>query len=578
MSSRNRKEYETSNIIDQAFLNNCHDNLVNQLEMVAEISLPSGSGFLTDTIYVSDRNKYVGQHFYDARVKFPPISRTIGEIISPVVEFSSIKLNINNADGKFNSVLPGGANFAGIVGQNVKVRMGLRDVEATYITIFEGTVSEVGGFGRTTESFFISARDKFDKLKTTFPTTVFTEADYPDVSASVVGKGIPYILGDWTVNLNPASGSSIPAFPINGANASVLAGTTNVDLIISVNVNTQFNSANVVLQRGDEFFPFNAADVTTINIDKNRFQIKQGGSGGITSIDGSPWTFKEGDKIWTQVKGKDLGSGGIYNNNAVEQARDLLLTYGGAVGGDFDSSWDAFRDKAAPAFSAVFNIKSRVWAQKVKPALQSALSLLEQVRLEAFIARSQLIKITSLHWEDFEDAPAIQIENWDVELGSFTPQIDQRNNINRAKSFYNFLPDFDGEFSETGFFRNQPSIDQAKLVEKGLVFPNLHVRIDVENQTKELMKITSGWMELPTCGQTWRSLLIDIGDFVQLKIDIGGIQFDGVPCMVRDVSYIADGLKLKFKYWSFLTSPYKAWAGVGGGIITGQNATITEEV
>ena len=68
MATADRKPYETATVLDQDFLDDCHDNLTNQLEVIVDIDTPTG------TIYLSDRNKYVGSTFYEARLKFPIIS------------------------------------------------------------------------------------------------------------------------------------------------------------------------------------------------------------------------------------------------------------------------------------------------------------------------------------------------------------------------------------------------------------------------------------------------------------------------------------------------------------------------
>lgn len=577
MGSSDRRPYLSATTLDQDFLDECHDNLVNQLEMICEIDVASISSFPNDKLYLSDRDKYVGEHFYESRVNFPPIRRTIGELLSPAIEFSVLKLsNINNADGKFNQILPGGNEYNGFVNRRIVVKVGLSDVASTYQTIFDGYITEVGGFARDIKSFSLTARDRFDDLKVKFPTQTFTRTDYPNISDAHAGKIIPYILGDWTTNVNTASNASIPATPVNGTLATVLAGTANLDLVISVNANQTFNASAVVLVRGDEYFTFNSADITNINGDKNRFEIKQSGSGGITTINGAAYTFVESDKFYVQVFGKSLTGG--RHENAVEQARDLLLTYTSIGLGDFDSSWDTFALKASPAESAIANIKSRLWIDQQRPVLQQALSFLEQVRLEAFIDRNQKLKISSLHFEEFNDVPTHIVRNWDVKRNTFKPKIDERNNVNKIKGFYNFLPDIKQNFNETNFFKNDASITQVgRTIEKGLAFPNLHVESDVENQVIEILKITSGFFEQIEVVQTWRSLLLDIGDFVSMDVKIGSVNFDNVPCLIREIGYNAKGLEIPVKYWSFQLVPYGSWAGVGSGIVAGDTATITEE-
>jgi len=583
-TTRNRKEYLIATVLDQGLLDRCHDNLTNQIEMVAEISVPSVSSFPNNIIYVSDRNKYVGEHFYEARTNFPVINRSIGEFLSPSVEFSSLKLEINNADGKFNEILPGGVNYRGMLNQTVRVRLGLRDQESTYTTIFSGAVTDIGGFGRDVSSFFIIARDKFDIMKAKFPNKTFNSTTYPDVSDTIEGQNLPIIYGDWTVELNPATGASIPAFPVNGFHADVIAGTRNVELVISENLNTFFDSTSVTLIRGDNAIAFDVSDIVFVAAGKNSFQIIQNGTTVIPDAGpGVPYKFEDGDVFLCRVKGKDVSTGGpTHDDNVVAIARDVLLTYGGVLSGDFDSiSWDFYRDKfdgAAPQDS-IRDIKGRLWLQEQQEALTVSLSLLEQVRAEAFINRNQKIQISSLHFTSFATATSkLTVRNWDIERESFKPRIDLRNNINRAKGYFNYLPDLDDNFYRTNFFKNQAAIDQVdKTLEKGLVFPNLYIRSDVNNQVKEVLRITSGFFEEVEVTQTWRSLLLEISDFVTMDVTIGSAVFNAIPCLIRSIGYSSKGLKLPIKYWSFMSMPYSGWAGVGGGIVAGSTATIEEE-
>ena len=144
MSSSNRRPYLTATVLDQDLLDDCADNLTCQLEMICTIQVPAAAGFPNNLLYLSDRNKYVGDDFYEARLKFPVIRRTVGELLTPTVEFSSVRLEINNADGAFNSILPGGSAFDSMISREVTIRLGLSDKANTYKTIFKGFVSDIG--------------------------------------------------------------------------------------------------------------------------------------------------------------------------------------------------------------------------------------------------------------------------------------------------------------------------------------------------------------------------------------------------------------------------------------------------
>jgi hypothetical protein len=336
-----------------------------------------------------------------------------------------------------------------------------------------------------------------------------------------------------------------------------------------------FDSTNVYLLRGDLFYKFDAGDVINVNAGNNYFELKQSGSGGTTSIDGSSYKYERGDKIYCRMKGKDLGA---YDDNIVEQARDILIEYGGVLVGDFDSTWDTFRDKAAPSESAVSTFKSRAWLGKPEEALKYALSMLEQVRLEAFIDRNLKFKISSLHFDDFVASPSFRVKNWDFEKNSFIPTLDDRNNFNRARGSFNFLPNRNENYEETRVYRNQDAIDQvSKEISKRIVFPNLYEQSVVVDQIKEILKLTSATIEVLDSSLTWRAMLLDVGDFVKINVDIQSTQYVDVPALIREIGYDPDGMKIPIKMWSFQMCPFPGYNPGYSGTVGGNTATIIEE-
>jgi hypothetical protein len=66
-------------------------------------------------------------------------------------------------------------------------------------------------------------------------------------------------------------------------------------------------------------------------------------------VEGSAFTFEEGDEFLCRVTGVDIGVG--YQDNSVQMARDILINYGGVTLGDFSSNWDTlfgYRMKSKP--------------------------------------------------------------------------------------------------------------------------------------------------------------------------------------------------------------------------------------
>lgn len=563
MSSSNRRKYLTATVLDQAFLDECADNLENRLEMVVDIQRPDG-GF----IRASDRNKYIDGVFYQALLKFPVISRTVGEWLAPDLQFSTLTLELSNVDGRFNDVLPGGANYGSWVGRSVTVKLGVGEIGTAYKTIFQGSVSDEGGFRRGVKTITLIARDKYETINVNFPTSALTKTGYPNLDDGSVGIVLPVIYGDWTVGLDTEV-AVIPSYPVNLGDSTVInAPWNNIQLRISENDLTFFDTSNVYLNRGDTYYLVPSADVVNVGAGNKTFEINQDTAN--LWVDGAAYNFEVGDQFLVRVKGKDLGA---YDDNIVWQARDLLMTYGGVGSGDFDANWTTFRDK-----SVISATKSRVWENEPKPVMQYALSMLEQVRLEAFISKDLLIKINSLHFDDFVASPTYDLKNWDIVKDTFDPQLDEKNNFNRAQGVYNFFPSRNENAVRTAFYKNAASVTAiGKTISKQITFPNLYEEAKVVENLTEILKIASALFEFVPLQTTWRSMLLDIGDFVSLNVDIGGAVFENVPAMVREIGYDPAGLKIPLVVWSFALLPFSGYTPGYPGTVGGISATIVQE-
>lgn len=644
MSSQNRREYLTATSLTQSVLDNCHDNLECRLEMIVEIETPSG------IIYASDRNKYVGDKFYEALLVFPTINRTVGEWLANELTFSTLTLELSNADERFNEFLPGGASFDGWMGKTVTVKLGLAEQASTYTTIFSGHITDVGGFKRTIKSVVIIARDDYEKINVNFPTTTFSDTTYAKIGNDILGKHVPIIYGDWTTDTEP-SPAGVPTFVVNGNDpfltykevnvdtnspaspcvftrlnhgldnndiiqlttngtlpapfavttdyfvvnktidtfqlsltsggpainsttagsgshrfaASPTATEENIKLVVSSNVNAFFDSDNVYLKRQDQYWLVPSSEIVNLNADKNYFEVKQNSA--VLWLNSLAYLYETGDIFLVKVKGKDLGA---YDNNPVWQARDLLITYGGLVSGDFHSNWATFRDATTA--------KSRIYVSESQSVLTYALSILEQILLEAFVDRSLKLKINSLRFSDWTPAPTYTVKNWDVESGSFNTSVDERNNFNRAQAAYNFLPEKNENAYLTSVYKNTSAITQTgKAISKRIVFPNIYLKTDVVYYLQEILKLASSGLESITINLTWRSLLKDIGEFIAIDVKIGSTQFENVPCMVREIGYDPAGLKLPVKMWCMTMVPFPGYVPGYIGTVGGYNATIDEE-
>lgn len=586
MSGSDRRLYLSANVLSQHVLDfTAQDNLECDLELVVDIQTSTGY------IRASDRNKYVGNVFYEARCVFPTISRKISHWLQNQIEFSSLSLELSNVDGKFNSLELGGGDYSGFIGKSLVVRVGLRDASATYTQIFSGEVTYVGGFGRTPKSLLFTTRDRFDKTDQNMPLTALSIASFPHIESDKINLAVPVIYGDYTTAMQKdpfgVETASVPVFCVNGIAALADPVGTNAQFIISENANVAFDTAHVYINRGGYFTAFASVDIVNVNGSNNYFEIIQNGATTIPpppGVDGSgsgvggssQWIYANGDEIYVRVVGKPLPGG--LNSNAVAQAQDILTTYGGFSSGDFDGTWASYAAKSSPAQSAIANIPCRLWLQEAQAAMQFAISLIAQVRLEIFVNRDEKLQLVSNHFEDWDPSSGFVIRNWDVVKDTFKPKLDSQNNFNRVRGLYDRQPSKSETAYTTRFYRNDAAIAQeGRTITKDVTFPNLYVASDVENQLVEILRLASAQSELIEMTLTSRSVLLDLGQWVRVDVKIGSTVFDNVPCQVREISYDPAGLKIPVVLWSMQAVRFPGNVTGYPGIVGGFDATMTAE-
>jgi hypothetical protein len=203
---------------------------------------------------------------------------------------------------------------------------------------------------------------------------------------------------------------------------------------------------------------------------------------------------------------------------------------------------------------------------------------LEQVRVEAFLNSDLKLELTSLHFDDWDDSPSFTVDNFDIVEGSFQPQQDVRNNFNRAQAVFSFLPDINENSQRSNIFNVPAAVTQMKReISKEIAFPNLYESADVVNQLKEILKIAASGYEHIKCDLTWRSMLLDIGDFISLNVQIGSAVYQAVPCLIREIGYDPEGIKIPVRLWSMQLVPFGAFPGVSN-TVGGEAAVIVEEL
>jgi hypothetical protein len=571
-----RKPYLDATIIDQPFLDLCAENLCTNLELVVEIRL--GNELI---VKASDRNKYSGGTFYEARVVFPTIIRTVGDWLNNSIEFDTVELELSNVDGEFNKYLPAGREHTHWVGAQVTVFLGLREVGESYKAIFIGTVTEISGFRRNIKSISLIARSIFDRLKDKLPNKFFTPIDYPQLEDAYDGLGIPIVLGDWTVS-TPNGVGVIPATVSNGKEC-VGDRDKLVSCIVSSFDLDELPTSGVYLRLGDEMHLVPSGNVSvgagnkSLTIDQH-FTFLEG-------EDTRDYEFKEGDKFFVKCKGSLLPIPSASHTSLMHHANFLISQIDdGYSKGD---KWFA-----AETDATITSIKSRVWIQDPVETIDYVKSLLNQARLEIFVKNTGEIELNIMRHEYFNDFPNHKINNYDVVKDSLQVQIDDQSNFNRARAQYNYLPLFEENYNATKVFRNQLSINatnppdadptKKKTIARDVIYPNLYDETQVINELKNVLRLASAMCELIDVKVTWRSMLLEIGDFVKISVQIGATVYDDVPAMVRSVGVDPQGISIPLRLWSFQMFPFKSWQPqtaprLYSGIISGATADIVQE-
>ncbi len=531
MASRNRFEHETATVLDQEFLDRAADNLNNELVLAVDIETP----IVETIIRVSDRHTYIGSRFYEARTTFPIIKKTLGQWLHPQLEFSTLEIEVNNVDGRYNQFVQAGS----WIGKTVTVRLGLRDVESTYRTIFQGSISPEGGFSQTVTSLKFLARSKYEKLNIEIPDKAVNIDDFPNLEDSFAGLGIPIVAGDWTSSTDTANRPPLPAFPLNTGDPNVNGedgNTTRGPLQILISDNPMSQIESYWLKRGDDYFEIPATNITPFT-DLSGFILSQG-----FSIGSDTWFYESGDEFYVYGVG-------LSDQNPVSQARWLLTTYAGVTLNELDLNWEEYANKLDSE-----GVRSRVWVQESAKLFEYVLSLLEQVQIEAYIEREAFrLKLNSLKASELQSkvtAASFKVNNWDIVKDSFKLSIDEQNFFNKVRGAYNNLPPIGENARRTGFLVDDNSIDETGLeLVREVVFPNLYQPDVVQNQLENILILASRGIQVVDCELTWRSLLLDLGDVILVNVQVESIELENVPCLVREVGYDPNGVKMPVRLW-----------------------------
>jgi hypothetical protein len=558
-----RAYYQNATTVDQATLDACLAAGENQLEFIVEVSLPDGT-FLR----LSDRPKYVGSYFYQGRIAVPKVTRKISELFSPSLVFSEIEIEVSNVDGIYNHLLVGGASYTPFFGQSIELKIGLRDLSASFISVFRGFIHYEGSVERGSKTFTLRARDQFEQLNKPLPLPKITATDFPSAPAESLGKTIPLVLGDWEDGFQFDSVAPVEI----GTGITVLAKTAattfkgglvgyNVGggyFVFSVGNYTPDTITDVLVKRGDSFLEanFSSSPVATAGYWSAQVTSLKLSGGGTT-----PYVFQQGDLACIKVK-VPYEVGGY--SNIVSIAKECLFVLCGVSASDLDAtSWNYLEGKSSPASGNITAIKARVWIgddskASERTALSTVITLLKHVRVDLFIDRNRRIKLLSLALEDNpQPTAAADVSQFHVLEQSFRPEADKRSFFNSAAANYSYSPIFGTTTLKGALRTNFTSVSKSgKQIAKEIDFPWLYEESDVQAQVDEYVRFFSAGLEYVRASLTWNHVIRDLGEFVRVTFSVGCVAFDAVPMVIRELAVNPETGGVDVVLLSFANLPY----------------------
>lgn len=584
-----RAYHAESSVLDSTTLRRMFAGGEANVELVA---------YIAGKIKVSDRPKYVGNFFYQGRAELPKIERKMPPLLSAQLSFSELEVTVNNCDGFYNDYLIGGELYDPFVGAPASLSVGLRDVVSTYFDIFNGIIHTEGGLERSRDKITFRAREFFEYFNTKVPFPMITVDEFEDAPKDVLGKMIPFCVGDWsygveftdsaiTVNVDVAGDSvavkTKETTEIGGGTSAYYVGGEYFLIGIGQAGGYALECQTIedcVIKRGDNFLKvdFQSAPAITPN---GYWAVRVGGL--IRASDGATiaYNYSQGDVAVVRTKISSFGSAAFedVDSNPIILTRLFLFACAQALNLtfdwdlDFSSNWDVLANKETPSQSNMKNgIKARIWIGDDKTnVLEYAIGLLRQVRCDLFVNKQRQIDIASQHFEDVPQPDTLRhIEQVHVLEDTINPRLDRQNIMTSANATYSFVPVLSGASRQIVKYQNAKAknalgAETAKTFE----LPNLYREADVLAQLVELLRFYSALTEEITLSTCWVHLDAELGEWVTLSLNVGSLQFDRmqlvedpynpgnfytalnrVVCQIRSISVDPSGGSLEMKLLS----------------------------
>lgn len=543
----------------------------DRLEMFAVIG-----DYTSDQIRVADRNKYIGSYFYEGRVKLPRLSKDMPDLFSGDLRFSEIKLEVNNLDGKYSNFLPFGGDYRPWIGENVSLYLGRGEHVDSFEEFFRGEVHTEGGVEYDNEVITFNCRDKFDSLNKKVPLPTLNRDTFPNLPEDVVGKPVPFSLGDFSYGFDVFDGgeASTTVF-LSGQrvqrNCKVVATEdTFCGGVVGYNVGGgRFVFCIGGNHEGKTYYPqtitecYLARGSYLYELYYSESPLNSGGFWGVDiyglvqsgTYDVLPYMYEQGDRVILSTKIGCLGNTFFdpsIESNPIYLIKEWLVTMGRL---DSTADFDNISLDYLSEHEMIFSKKMRFAVDDLNvDVLGYALSMCKQIFCDLYSDRENKITISHFWANYFPQISEMRtIKQASIIEKTFKPKQDPKNFFTSAQGSYGYNQYGKANAFKTMFYANQTAEDiTKKRIDRQIDFPNLYIEDDVLEFLYQYVRFFSSAYENIKFSMSWEGIALSLGDFVKITYTIGGfdlkydkIGFVEIPVQIRGINVDPEGFKVE---------------------------------
>jgi hypothetical protein len=271
----------------------------------------------------------------------------------------------------------------------------------------------------------------------------------------------------------------------------------------------------------------------------------------------------------------DQGNLAIYNyndmtdadNNPACIARDLLQKFGGHTYADFDLGWN----QTARQLSI---FRSRIVVDKTDKMINVINKLLGQFNV---VFHLRFLKF-NLFWIAFDNfrATGKLVKEKDIVENTFKPEKEFNQYFNSVTANFG-LDAFTAKSQSSDTYVSPAAVSFAgKEYNRALDLPNVYRRADLDHlmplyvrlsaPEPEFIDVTFGFRMIRAQIHDFLTVLFSDDEVVNGRPKKSGRRFNGVPCMIRKMTFDLGPMTIGMKLWSLGNTQFSGWTPIGNTV------------